>query len=183
MADKQVNQLSTIPAVADSDLLTMYDGSEAGTEKLKKITAANLYAYIYNKISLGDVTNTTLVETAGASSSFFGPALQLIQSSVVVSSAGGIFRVEAGSAFLGVGTGEVQLFLYLDGGPLRMSQVMPFGNVANGNSTQVGATSMYVMFQTSISTSYTLQLYATTYGVGETATCNTRYIYVTEFIK
>ena len=37
MANKTVDQLATLSGIADNDYLVMYDTSEAGTEKLKKV--------------------------------------------------------------------------------------------------------------------------------------------------
>lgn len=52
MADKQINELTEITSVDESDLLVVYDVDEAGTEKTKKILKSNFLNYEENSCVL-----------------------------------------------------------------------------------------------------------------------------------
>ena len=50
MANKQINELTEITSVDESDLLVVYDVDEAGTEKTKKILTSWSNIVWFNRI-------------------------------------------------------------------------------------------------------------------------------------
>jgi hypothetical protein len=92
MADKQINELFSISAMGETDLVAMYDLDEAGTEKTKKITYADFKKGI-DALTYNDTTAILTVDSSGvdltdgttaSSLKYNGTTLELTQSSVIV---------------------------------------------------------------------------------------------------
>jgi len=72
MANKQINELSELTEVEESDLLVVYDVDEGGSEKTKKILKSNFLAYeegtwtpvISDASSGGNTASLTTVEAS-----------------------------------------------------------------------------------------------------------------------
>lgn len=184
MGDNKLTiELNPIPAVADSDVLPVYDISDGSSERLKKITAFNFAAYWYNSFSPNFANYISKVETTAETGWLFGDnggAFHLLQTLVVTSQFGQNFTVEAGSQFLGSGSGHVQLLLFKDAVLVAATDGLGFNNIAYGNSTLEGAGRCETYPASTQSVSYTFELRAHTIGVGEQAKFSNRYIYVTE---
>lgn len=181
--DKLTIELAPIPAVADSDLFPVYDISDGSSERLKKITASNLAAYWYNSFDPNFANAITIAETAaqtGWLSGDNGGLYFLLQTSVVTSQFGQNMTIEAGSQFLGSGSGHVQFLLFRDAVLVAVSDGLGFNNIAYGNSTLEGAGRIGYYPPSIQSTSYTFELRVHTLGVGEQAKFSNRYIYSTE---
>ena len=184
MGDNKLTiELLDIPAVADSDLLPVYDISDVSSERLKKITAANLNSYWYNSFSPNFANAITIEETTAQTGWLFGNnggAYWLLETNVVTSQFGQTMNIEAGSHFLGSGSGHIQLLLFLDTVLVATSDGYGFNNIAYGNSTLEGAGRIEYYLATTQGVSYTFELKTHTIGVGEQAKFSNRYIYSTE---
>lgn len=185
MADKQTNELATIPLLAANDLFNVFDITEGGSEKIKKIDAVDVITYIPTKLPANYIRKVTIQSTPasyGVISRLDGKVV--VETSVVTSQEGGIFRIDAGSEFEGVGTGEMQLFLNVNAAQVRMGNVVLWGNQSYGNSTQFGADTLVYMINTTQSNIYTIQVLAqvTNASIGWTANPFNRFIYTTEYV-
>ena len=181
MAHKEVNGLVTIPSLSGGDLFPVYDVSEGGIERLKKITADNLFA---NITIPGDyITKGSFQQTLGYSASFddTDPPL-VIESDTVISQSGGVFKIFAFSEFEGVGSGEVRFQLVVDSVDVRWTQVLPYGNASQGNSSQFGAGTILYMMNTVQSTSYTIQLTASFTDITWSAQAFNRNLFTYEYV-
>ena len=180
MADKQVNALTTIPVVASGDILPIFDISEAGSEKLKKVTTSDLYDFLLTLLTPGDVTVNTIDETVGSTGSISGITWTQVQSSVVQSQAGGVFKVQAGALFNGSGSGDVRMRLTVGGTSVAETGAIEFNTTVSGKHD--GGATLFYAFTTTPSTNYTMSLDVITIGAGESATFNHRYIATTEYV-
>ena len=183
MADKQTNELVTIPILSTNDLFNIFDITEGGSEKIKKVDAIDLISYF--QLPANYIRKVTIQETVSS----YGVISQLdgkvvIQTSVVTSQEGGIFRIDAGSEFEVTGTAEMQLFLNINAAQVRMGDVVLADNQSYGNSTPYGADMLLYMINTTPSTIYTIQLLAevTNASIGWTANPFRRFIYTTEYV-
>lgn len=177
MANKQVNELSTIPSVVDSDLFPIYDGSEGGSEKLKKITAANLGAYVLTTFSPGDITSENFIKTDGLTASIFNNWTE-IQALNPTSEVGGIFQVQAGCIYRGSGSGEFFMRITIDGTEVARTGMIEFNTTTTYGGD--GGATLFFAFDSVASQTYDIDLDVTTQGAGESVQCEQRYILVTE---
>ena len=181
--DKLTIELLQIPAIADSDLLPVYDISDGSSERLKKITAADLAAYWYNSFDPSFANAITIAETTAQTGWLFGNNGGLywpLQTSIITSQFGQTIEIESGSQFLGSGSGHVQFLLFLDSVLVATSDGLGFNNIAYGNSTLEGAGRVAYYLPATQGVSYTFELRTHTIGVGEQAKFSNRYIYSTE---
>jgi len=179
MAHKEVDGLSTIPALSGGDLFPVYDVSEAVPERLKKITADSLISYV----PIPTITICSYQQTLGYSASFiqFDPPL-VIESDTVVSQSGGVFRIFAFSEFEGVGSGEVRFQLAVDSVDVRWTNVQPYGNASQGNASLFGEGTMIYMMNTIQGVSYDIELTATFTDITWSAQAFNRNLFTCEYV-
>ena len=184
MGDNKLTiELSPIPVIADTDLLPVYDISDATSERLKKITAANLAAYWYSSLTPDFANAITMAETTSQTGWLFGNnggSYHTIQTSTITSQFGAAMTIDVGAEFEGSGSGHVQLLLFRDSTLVATSDGLGVNNIAYGNSTVYGAGKIQYYITPSIGVSYTYTLRIQTLGVGEQARFSNRYIYSIE---
>jgi len=98
MANKQINQLTNLPAMADDDLLLVYDIDGAGSEKTKNMTYSQFHDQISGTVGGGGGSYTHISEPG--TELLLGDQAETNGSAIRLDSAGGITVTVSGNTMM-----------------------------------------------------------------------------------